>query len=138
MAIIMGGSSFTSLTPNSQINVNQGLIFPVYFTINQVEPINGTNCTATIHLSGSFNYNPITHAVTNVQINAPTVTVNCGSNVSRVVYPDTPTINFDAHAHVSQLTFSKTGDGEVDGVLSDSGVISNMISDINSQIDSQI
>ncbi len=135
-AIIIGSFSFTT---NSEIPLSQKRIIHVAVVINQPHDIYGTNCVATVNISLAFDYNTDNGSISNVNVNTPTVTVTCGSEVSRVVNASISTLSFNTSAHVTTLEFSKIEDDEeVDGVLSDPDVISDLKAELNSEIDKQI
>lgn len=131
VAIIIGTSSFT-VNPKTNLKGNP---FKPYYVVLTQSYLLDNGCTVQIHISLSFNWNGPGTPITNVYVNQPQLTVDC-TGVAKT--GDITTLDIgDADAHVSALEFSKTGDDNIDEVLSNSHDITILMSGLNSQIDAQ-
>ena len=126
-----------SFTVNPGASTENAFFRRFYIRLTASGPLGTTGCTYTAAVGVIFDWDEGTGNVTIIQVSPPSITVNC-SNIARTVNTTISNLEMDdADAHCIDIQFTKTGDVDVDALLSDKNFLGQIKSEINTQVDAQ-
>jgi hypothetical protein len=135
--LVVSNFSFTNLNGNLETSSRTEKAFKKYtVVVSEVYPFGSCNITVSIMIS--FYWNGPGTPITNVTVeSAPVVTLNCGGEPLEA-RPSVVSSSFSGQTgHITELTFTSTGNETIDDALSDPTFMQLIYDEINEQVDSQ-